>query len=253
MTMVDTEADRLEGLFSGIGGMSDVAERMTAEQKTMAFFAGMSEPTRRKLGPEVLRLHKSAVALLGDMDSRCRSHLDAGLTSIALAATATIADLRKIGSWYPSAIFCRVLVDRLPDWLTEGIELVLERMTSSHGIGPIAEELNRFLAQGLIEEPRHDRYAIGVAYAYAYNPKLPPLVERLRANIERVAPAIWRQFEVEGGGEISLANFELDERVRCADRYLDLLASPIGPTVTLAVSALKVIDKALCSPSGSTN
>src|SRR5262249_55928236 len=36
----------------------------------------------------------------------------------------------------------------------------------------------------------------------------------------------------------------LDERVACADRYLDLLASPIGPTVTLAVSALKAIDKA---------
>src|SRR5262249_38826805 len=204
--------------------------------------------------------------------------------------------LRKIGSWYPCAVFCRALVDRRPDWLAEGIELVLERTTSSHGIGPIADELNRLVAQGLIEAPRHDHYAIGVAYGYDYYPKLPPLVERLRADIDRLAPAIWRQFEVEGGGEISLANLDkfgrgdvtwgealkiladeghldrrrlleasldalnrgfsqyraswfsrfhellaptLDERVACADRYLDLLASPIGPTVTLAVSALK--------------
>lgn len=300
MTLVDTEADRLEDLFSSTGGMSDVAERMTAEQRTMAFFAGMSEPARRKLGPEVLRLHKAAAALWGDMDARSRRHLDPGLTSIALAATATIADLRKIGSWYPSVVFCRALVDRRPDWLVEGIELVLERMTSSYGIGPIAEELNRLVAQGLIEAPRHDHYAIGVA-SYGETPKLPPLVERLRADIDQLAPAIWRQFEVEGGGEISLANLDkfrrgpvtwgealkiladeghldrkrlleasldalnrgfsqyragwfsrfhellaptLDERVRCAGRYLDLLASPIGPTVTLAVSALKAIDKA---------
>jgi hypothetical protein len=301
MTLLDTEADRLECLCASIGGMQGVAEGMAAEQKTMAFFAGMPEPARRKLGPQVSRLHKAAVALLGDMDARGRRHLDAGLTSVALAATATIADLRKIGFWYPSAAFCRALVDRRPDWLAEGIELVLDRMTSSHGIGPIAEELNRLVAQGLIEMPRHDHYAIGVAYAYDYNPKLPPLVDRLRADIDRLVPAIWRQFEVEGGGEISLANFDkfrpgpmtwsealtilaaeghldrkrlleasldalnrgfsqyragwfsrfhetlaptLDERVGCTGRYLDLLASPIGPTVTLAVSALKVIDKA---------
>ena len=151
MMLAQAETDRLEELFSSSGGIRDSTERLSAAEKAMAFFAGMPEPARRKLGPEVLRLHKAAVALFRDPDARSRRHLDAGLTSIALAATATFADLRKVTSWSPSADFCRVLVDRRPDWLAEGIELVLERTTSSHAIGPIAKQLNLSVAEGVIE------------------------------------------------------------------------------------------------------
>src|SRR5438132_615695 len=61
--------------------------------------------------------------------------------------------------------------------------------------------------------PAHERYAIGIAYAYGSDgvgrfPKDMPLVACLRRDVDRIEPVIWRQFEVEGGGEISLANFE---------------------------------------------
>ena len=124
----------------------------------------------------------------------------------------------------------------------------------------------------------------------------------ISGKINSLAPVIWRLFEVEGGGEISLASLDeyrkhaegldtalkqvsdaghldrgrlldasldalnrgfsqfrvgwfsrfhelmeptLEERAARADRYLvDLLASPIGPTVSLAMNALKKIQKA---------
>lgn len=298
MTQTGTTADSFEELFN-LSVRLNTAERLAAEQETIGFFAGMQEAARRKFSPEVMRLHKLAASQLGDVSSDRR--VDAVLTSIAVAATATISELRKLSWWYPSAVFCRVLIDRRPNWLADGIELVLERATSSHAVGEIAQQLNIFVAQGMIEPPQHDRYALGIAFAYAFDPKLPQRVDRLRSDISRLAPAIWRQFEVEGGGEISLANFDkffsgtdvtwgealkaladegylerqrlldasldalnrgfsqyragwysrfhelleptLDERARCTGRYLDLLASPIGPTVTLAVSALNTIDK----------
>jgi hypothetical protein len=300
MTTSATGIDGLNDVLSHKGPVANVAEMAAAKQKTIAYFAGMPQATRRKLAAEIMRLHKLAISQLGDMAAHGTRHIDAAQTSIALVATATLSELRKLRWWYPSAAACRALADRRPDWLSDGIELLLERTTSSLAIGDVAQELNRLVAQGHIEPPRHGHYAIGIAFAYAFNPTLPPLIDRVRADIHRLAPAIWRQFEVEGGGEISLANFDkffaesgstwgealkvlsdegrldrqglldasldalnrgfsqyragwfsrfheslspaIDERIHCSGRYLDPLASPIGPTVSLAMTALKAID-----------
>jgi hypothetical protein len=93
---------------------------------------------------------------------------------------------------------------------------VLERTSSSFAIGEVAHAINHAVAQGMILAPSHDSYAIGIAYGYEFGPQTSPLVERARADIERLAPAIWRQFEVEGGGEISLATRDKYISVRTA-------------------------------------
>lgn len=280
------------------------AERNTATQGVVAFFAGMPEAERRSIAPKIIRLHETAWRQLVRTEAPPGDVLlDAGQTSIAIVATATLSELQKIRSWGSSADTCRVMIARQPDWLAEGLELLLERTTSSFVIGEVAHVINRAVAQGLVSAPSHDRYAIGIAYGYEFGPQASPLVDRVRADVERLASAIWRQFEVEGGGEISLAARDkyfagrargdwagalktlseeghldrqrlldasldalnrgfaqfragwfsrfhelmaptLDERVARTDRYLDLLASPIGPTVSFAMAALKAIQKA---------
>jgi Family of unknown function (DUF6493) len=281
------------------------AERNTAAQRAIEFFVDMPEAERRRLAPEIIRLHEDGWRQFGRWEPAAGDVLlDVRQTSLALVATATLAELKKIRSWVTSADACQVMIARQPDWLAEGLELMLDRTSSSFAIGEIAHAINRAVAQGMVLAPSHDRYAIGIAYGYEFGPQTGPLVERVRADVERLAPAIWRQFEVEGGGEISLAARDkyisakagggdwagtlkilsdegwldrqrlldasldalnrgfaqfragwfsrfhnllaptLDERVSRTERYFDLLASPIGPTVSLAMAALKAIQKA---------
>jgi Family of unknown function (DUF6493) len=174
--------------------------------------------------------------------------------------------------------------------------------SSGWNIGDLASGVSRLVASGQIEAPQHDRYAIGIAYSYLDRDG-PPLIDRVRADLPRIESAIWRQFEVEGGGEISLANFDKymavksggdwsdtlialagegsldrqrlldasldalsrpfaqfragwfsrfhealkpsdDERAARTVSYLDLLSSPIAPTVSMAMAALKTLQKA---------
>ena len=302
---VDDHIAALVELLRRAPDSASKAERNTVTQRAVAFFADMPEAERRRLAPEVICLHEAARRQLGVREAAPGDVLlDAWQTSLALVATATLAELKKIRWWVTSADTSRVMIARQPDWLAEGLELMLDRTSSSFAIGEVAHAINRAVAQGMILAPSHDRYAIGIAYGYEFGPQTSPLIERVRADVERLAPAIWRQFEVEGGGEISLATRDkyisakagsgdwagtlktlsdegwldrqrllnasldalnrgfsqfragwfsrfhellaptLDERVAHTERYFDLLASPIGPTVSVAMAALKAIQKA---------
>src|SRR5262249_2400655 len=120
----------------------------------------------------------------------------------------TLAELRAVRWFSVSGAVCGVLADRNPTWLADGLELLLERTTSSFAVGEIALAVNDLVVRGVVAAPLHDHYAIGIAFAYRFNPKDPPIVDRVRADIDRIRDAIWRQFEVEGGNEISLTCFE---------------------------------------------
>jgi Family of unknown function (DUF6493) len=279
------------------------------------FFAGTPEAERRRLAPEILHWQKialpraSAVAAGGETASS--EDFDPSLTWIAVAATATLAELKATRSWYPSVAACRAMAERRVTWLADGIDLALERTDSSWSIGALSLFVHELVLDGAIAPPSHDRYPIGIAFGYGTlamsrpqdAAEAIPLLDRVRGDIDRVAPVIWRQFEVEGGGEISLANFEKyyagrvkdgwaetltaladerlldrqqlldasldaldrgfgqyragwfsrfhemlaptpEERAARTRRYLDLLASPIGPTVSMATAALKQLHKA---------
>ena len=278
------------------------ARRDTACQKIVLHFSRMSEAERRQLAPEIARLHKAALAQGFVAEDAPDDRLDQWHTSIALAATATLAELQRSDRWWFSAAACQALAARRPSWLIEAIELGLEQISSCFIIGDIAHGIDRLVADGIVPTPQHAHYAIGIAFAYAFDPKKRPLVDRVRDDIDRLRDAIWRQFEVEGGGEISLSCFEkffagksggtwaaalktlsdegkldrqrlldasLDalnrgfsqfragwfsrfheilsptpaERAARVDRYLDLLSSPIGPTVSMALAALKIVQR----------
>jgi hypothetical protein len=264
-------------------------------------FAGMSESERRRLAPEILRLHKAAMKLHVGDDEPADGPLDSGHTSIALVATASLTELQRTGWWGQSALAYETLAERRPDWLVEAIELGLDQATSWFIIGKVARGINRLVADGIVRAPEHPHYAIGIAYGYIFGGK--PLVDCVRNDLPLIEAAIWRQFEVEGGGEISLAHFDKyiwrksggrwadalvvlvdegrldrqrlldasldalnrgfaqfragwfsrfheslaptpDERATRTERYLVLLASPLSPTVSFALAALKMLQKA---------
>jgi hypothetical protein len=277
------------------------ARHNAAQQAIIAHFSGMSEAERRRLAPEIVRLHRAALRQDALEEDGVDGPLDARHSSIAVVATATLAELRQAGWWGMSGAAYEALAARRPGWLMEAIELGLDQVSSCFIIGGVAQAINRLVTDGILRAPRHAHYAIGLAYGYFLGST--PLLDRVRQDLPRIEAAIWRQFEVEGGGEISLAHFDkyiskksggtwaevlialadegrldrqrlldasldalnrgfsqfraswfsrfherlaptIDERAARSRRYLDLLASPLGPTVSLATAALKALQKA---------
>jgi Family of unknown function (DUF6493) len=279
------------------------ARRNAAFHEIVAHFSKMSEAERRQLAPEIARLHKVAQKQGFFAEDAPDDRFDQWHTSIALAATATLAELQRSGRWWFSAAACEALAARRPSWLIEAMELGLEQASSCFIIGDIAHGIDRLVADGIVPVPQHPNYAIGIAYGYIFPKDKNPLADRVRQDLPRIEPAIWRQFEVEGGGEISLAHFDKyiaqksggswadaltvlaregrldrqrlldasldalnrgfaqfragwfsrlhesltptpDERAARTERYLALLASPLGPTVSFALAALKIVQRA---------
>src|SRR5262249_3843641 len=271
-----------------------------AQRQLLAHFSCMAEAERRPLAPEIGGLHGAAVRQDVSDDDGADGPLDARHTAIALVATASLAELQRTRSWGLSASVYAALAQRRPSWLPEAIEVGLDQVTSCFAVGAVAHGINRLVADG-VPVAQHPHYAIGIAYGYFLGST--PLMDRVRQDLARIEDAIWRQFEVEGGGEISLAHFDkylakksggtwadvlialageghldrqrlldasldalsrgfaqfraswfsrfhgrlaptIEERAARAGRYLDLLASPLGPTVALAMAALKALQRA---------
>lgn len=272
----------------------------------LAFFSGMAEEDRRRLAPSVAALIKSSNSAANwqaffDKDAEALSYT---CCCVALAATATAAEMEKVKRWTPSRAFCVAVAERARPWLPQAFELALDRMQWSGAIGDMALCIHDYVRRGLCPPPTHERYPLGVVFGYGNFRRKdggPTLSQEIIRDLNSLEPVIWRLFEVEGGGEISLATLDkyrkhgepldmalktvsdaghldrgrlldasldalnrgfsqfrvgwfsrfhelieptLEERAARADRYLDLLASPIGPTVSLAMNALKKIQKA---------
>ncbi|NNE22429.1 MAG: hypothetical protein HKN11_07435 [Rhizobiales bacterium] len=289
--MITAEPDR-RGWFG--------KKRTVTEPDLVGFFKGMPENERRTLAPQFLRWRREA--------ARYESPLDERNVWLGLFATATLSEIKDHSWWGVDERAIAILLDRNVPWFSEWVEQALEQRSSAFGIGGLVGDLVDLVDRGVIDPPEHDNYAIGVAYmslerwGSAGRKDIPP-VDQVRPVLNKIEHAIWRQFEVEGGGEVSLANFEKylspkvrgrwsdtletlsneglldrqrlldasldalnrgfkqfragwfsrfheqlkpthEERAARADRYLGLLASPIGPTVSMALAALKKIQKA---------
>jgi len=97
------------------------------------------------LAPEIIRLHEDGWRQFGQSEATPGDVLlDVWQTSLALVATATLAELKKIRSWVTSADACQMMIARQPDWLAEGLELMLDRTSSSFAIGEVAHAINRW-------------------------------------------------------------------------------------------------------------
>lgn len=212
---------------------------------------------------------------------------------IALAGTATLAELKGLGwrAFHLSEAACDTLAARRPEWLGGWAEWVLAENPRSWGT------VRRLVREGILPPLTGDAYISGMIGC----PWPDSALAFLRRDPELLRAEVWRLFEVEGGGEDSLAARDkysraentwsaalrtlaeegaldrdrlldasldalqrdfapfragwfsrfhetlqptLEERAARTDRYLALLAVPVPFTVSFALKALALLDKA---------
>lgn len=224
---------------------------------------------------------------------------------IALLSACTLSELSKLG-WQavPKGQHAlQILSTRRPPWLSEYAEWLIGE-NARHW--PLVRALVR---RSLCQRPQHENYVFGMMLTlngfFTYDlidPNSKSIVANLRQDPELLQEDVWRLFQFEGQGELTLAGHDkylggknvdhcwshalkelsrtgelsrdrlldeslqalnrgfsqfrvawfsqfhelleptLTERRERQDKYLQLLASPIPPTVTFALDALDIID-----------
>ena len=147
---------------------------------------GLSPAERRALAPAALKLGKALFL--------AKEGPELAQATFALL-TATPAELRKTLTCriVPEPALLEALERVKPEWLEEGAELLVS-------LTPVNFELARALVRrGLSRRPTHENYILGLLedtrfHAHPFE-RDPGLLEW----------EVWRLFEVEGGGEASLA------------------------------------------------
>ncbi len=281
-------------------------------QRCLDHLAGLSHEERRQLAPVALKQYRATdkawMDSYGESNSR-RKALDKKLenTRVAVFATATRSELKKLG-WQAvpnDGLAYDVIATLQPDWTDGWVSDILDAVPQMY------TTVRRLYDAGLCTKPTTESYILGMIEALpgwrshgpSPWPKDATLAERIRTSPDIRDDDVWRLFTVEGGGEISLANYDkyiggkktggwadalvalsddgtlererlldasldtlsrdfaqyragwfsrlheqlaptLDERAARLGQYLALLSSAIAPTVSFALKALKVLDKA---------
>ena len=269
-------------------------------EATVAFFAEMPEATRRQLAAQARDSLKQCWDAIEGDPKRFTSRADRGLqasadcATVAVWATATASEFKKLG-WRARPgrgdEHCFVVMAaRQPPWLGDWCDWLLAEW-------PFCWTLVRELVKaGHCPAPASDAYVLGMVGHLGPYASETHLADALEAEPDLLEGLFWRIFEVEGGGDLSLAAFDkysneaftwkravldlvarerierdrvldasldalnrgfsqfragwysrlhealkpsLEERAARRERYLNLLASPIPPTVSLSLKALK--------------
>lgn len=264
--------------------------RGTGAQEMLARLATTAEKERRSCAGPVRDLFKQWYASSGmAFDKPPAGVRDLDALKLAMLATATRAELRPYGVLVIPRSLPLVEVMRAlsPSWLDGWVgDLVEDRPFSACALAPLWRS-------GLCRRPESD--ALILAYYNTFRSA------ELTEHPEFLEDHVWRFFEVEGGGDLSLAAHDkyckrpenwsaallrlaetakldrgrlidasldalerdfgqfragwysrfhaaldpsLEEQSARGERYLQLLASAVPPTVALALKALKALDKA---------
>ena len=91
--------------------------------------------------------------------------------------------------------------DQTPAWLERTVAHVLDAASTSSHRGGDFTTVRILERRGLVSPPHDDTYALALVGGLGGDPPTVPL----RADPELLSTTIWRIFEVEGGGEVSLA------------------------------------------------
>ncbi|WP_298843607.1 DUF6493 family protein [uncultured Roseobacter sp.] len=258
--------------------------------RVLNLMSGMPWSDRRKHAKAVIRLFKDTISVFHNEPGRPKVKDDDAVV-IAVLATATLSDLKALRLWQlpGKPRIDEVLRVLQPDWVEEWVTDLIEH--NPH----IVPRLAPVWETGLCPRPTSDAFILGY-YAQGYVSSDGELEEDVFFSTD-----VWRFFEVEGGGEFSLAacdkylqpsstwahrllncaetgkldrgrllDASLDaldrdfgqfvagwysrfhsllkpapeEIAERAPRYLRLLSSSVPPTVTFAVKAVQIADKA---------
>ncbi|HEX8205356.1 MAG TPA: DUF6493 family protein [Solirubrobacteraceae bacterium] len=179
--------------LAGSGGAEAV------ERHVMA----LPEAERRKLAPGLVKLMKQ---LWRDWDwSRGSAPRTVDHLVPAALACMSLAQLRDVGHlavpmWDHQDAAHRILRERRPGWLQEWAEWIVGEWPSTWSL------VRGLMKEGLIERPRTDGYVLAfVALQDRASRGDRSLRQALEADPDLLEHEVWRIFEVEGGGDLSLA------------------------------------------------
>lgn len=165
---------------------------------------GLTESERRAVYPAVARR-------VDEIDTQLQNYADPGrkqafqcfpVARLALLGVATLGELRKTRTtsfFGLQGTVSAILADRQPDWLSDWAEFELAR---NIGIWPAVRALVR---TGLIPRPATEFYVLGMIAAPCRT--MPPR-ELLARDPQLLQDELWRLFEHEGSGELSLAAYD---------------------------------------------
>lgn len=159
---------------------------------------------------------------------------------LAFFETATFSELQKMGlRWTPDHPSClQILIERRPDWTGDSVEALLNG-TYYWGSWDLVRSL---IKEGLISKPDHPHYYLGMLEALGGRFAKGDLQEKLEAEPD-LLDDIWKLFEHDGGGEVSLANVDrFTHRTSWSGTMLELMKKKKLPRARLldcTVSALE--------------
>lgn len=284
-------------------------------QACLEFFADKSPEERRPFAKLSIKKYKDADRewLSEGGDPRARRPGRNSIwdeqenAKVCILASATPGELRKLG-WrvVPRDGFVLDVIRTLqPDWASNWTQELVENEPR------MFNDIRLLYQAGLCDKPAGDGYILGMieclpGWAHVHPglwDKDMSLADRIRTTPDIRDDDVWRLFEVEGGGDLSLATFDkyiggkkvggwtealtelsedgtlsrdrlldeslralerdfaqfragwfsrfhehleptLDERAARRDQYLRLLGSTIPPTVSFALKAIALLDKA---------
>lgn len=191
-----------------------------SRQDCLEFFAGKPPDERRSFSRLALKKFKDAdhAWLTGGGDSRAKRFRRNSIwdelenAKVCLFATATPGELKKLG-WraVPRDGFIVDVIRTLqPDWANDWAQQLVDSEPRTFN------SIRLLYEAGLCEKPTNDGYILGMIESlpgWIMNheglwDKDMSLADRIRTAPDIRDEDVWRLFEVEGGGDLSLATFD---------------------------------------------
>jgi hypothetical protein len=199
-----TAADLLEAI--------DAADSARCAQA----FAGLEEKVRRALHPAVERRVLELETELRDFanPSRTKSFDIYAAARVAFLGVATLGELKQSTSWtfVDWKLAFEVLANRRPVWLSQWAEFELARNFRNWMV------VRSLVRAGSIPRPDTEFYVLGMIAAPHQRNSPRRLLEQ---DPTLMSDELWRLFEHEGSGELSLAAY--DKYVQGPNRWFDTL------------------------------
>lgn len=162
--------------------------------------------------------------------------------SVVLYANSSFTEIKKAG-WLaiPDLEIIKTILEVFqPKWIDSWTNWVLDESPRRFDlIFPLVKE-------GYCRKPTSDNYVLGMIESINYERKTDQyLVDSIRVNIKNLKEDIWRIFEVEGGGEFSLAAHDkYSHEKNCWDNALRSLSEDSTlPRDRLLDSSLEALEK----------
>ncbi len=136
------------------------------------------------------------------------------------------------------------LADQPPRWLFRLVRNRLAELAERYSRNNEFDAIRALERLGLVDLDIDDTYVLAVVSAYGTR-STPSPADYLRADPELRENVVWRLFEVEGGGEVSLANvdkYSSDETGTWKQAFLDLTADGTLPRARVLTAALDALN-----------